>query len=147
MGDVDADQRRDPIRVLRGDPPGHRRADARAHEMKGAARVAQRVGDLEDVLRVLLHVVGLDALRPGPRAEPAQVGRHGTEAHLGHGGNLVMPFPTVAGQAVQQEQQGPIYRAVGQGLEGHAACLDLDFLQRGSPGSGSNAHRGRFLLE
>jgi hypothetical protein len=100
MGDVDADQRRDAIRVLRGEPPGHRRTDARAHQMEGAPRVAQRIGDLEDVLRVLLHVVGLDAVRPGARAEPAQVGRDGAEPHLGHGGNLVVPFPTIAGQAV-----------------------------------------------
>jgi hypothetical protein len=35
----------------------------------------------------------------------------------------------VAGQAVQQEQQGASFRAAGQGLEGHASCLDLDVLQ------------------
>ena len=40
--------------------------------MKEAPRFAQHVGDLEDVLRTFLHVVGLDATRPAAQTEPAQ---------------------------------------------------------------------------
>ena len=85
--------------------------------------------ELEDVLCIFLQVVGLDTLRPRTRAEPAQIGRHDTEPALGQLGDLVVSLPTVPGQAVQLQQQGAIFRAVGQGLERHASRFDLDFLQ------------------
>jgi hypothetical protein len=97
--------------------------------MEGAPAVAQRVRDLQGVLRILLHVIGLDARWSGSWAEPAQIGSHGPEPHLGHGGDLVVPLPAVARQAVQQDQQGAILRTVGQGLERHTARIDFELLQ------------------
>ena len=132
MRDVDADQRRHAMGVSSRKPPRHVRTDACAHEMKGSILVAERLGDREDVLRILVEVIVLDALGSSARAEPAQIRRDSAKPHIRHCGNLVVPFPTVARQAVQQHEQRPVFRAVGQGLERHASCGDFKFFHRRS---------------
>ena len=68
--------------------------------MKAGTRAPEFVGDSERVGDVLVEVVRLHALRAGTGAVHAQVVGDDTEAHLGHGRDLVMPLPAVPRKAV-----------------------------------------------
>ena len=129
MRNVEDGQLGDALRMEEGNAPGDGGAPIVAGEED--ARLPEMIGDGENVGREMRERIGGSATRFAARVVAALIGNDDAEAGGGERLDLMVPGIPEFGEAVEEDDDGTVRRAGGDGVKLDRAIVKRQIFERG----------------